>query len=108
MIESLHGQCFVLAVPTPDGTAATFAVHTVAPLTDAETAMLGDIAQAAIAYDQRVNPHGAVIQELMLVSRAAIRAMPANPALNPLKDRLRAATNAARDALRDAGAKAAS
>lgn len=93
-------QCYVLAVPTPAGMTVPVGVRTTAPLTDAEIDMLGDIAAAAIAYDQRVNPHGAVIQELMLVSRAAIRAMPVDPALEPLKGRLRAATNAARDALR--------
>lgn len=98
-------QCYVLAVPTPAGATVPVSVRTTAPLTDAEVDMIGDIAAAAIAYDHRVNPHGAVIQELMLASRAAIRMIPDNPLLEPLKERLRAATNAARDALRMAPAR---
>jgi hypothetical protein len=100
MTQSPDDQCYVLAVPTPAGATVPVSVRTTAPLTDAEVDMLGNIAQAAIAYDQRVNPHGPVIQELMLASRAAIRLIPDNPFFDQTKDRLRAATNAARDALR--------
>lgn len=92
-------SCQVVEATTRDGQPITFAVHTVAPLTETEQAMFGQIAQAAAERMRRDDPYGGVITELMqasLRSQLALRSAGASQ----LADRLSAAVRAGADVIR--------
>lgn len=93
--------CQVVEATTRDGQPITFAVHTLARLTSAEQAMLGQVAQAAAERMERENPHGGVLTELMLAAvHAQVVLRDAGKAQRA--DRLSAAVRAAADVIRAA------
>lgn len=94
-------QCQVIEATTRDGQPLTFAVHTLAPLSEAEQAMLGQVAQVAAERMARENPYGGVVTELMLAAvHAQVVLRDAGKAERA--DRLSAAVRAAADVIRAA------
>jgi hypothetical protein len=96
-------HCHVVDIPTPDGDTRAIAVHSCGPMTPEAAAALGQIVDIAERHLAAQHPHAGITQELMLATAATLRALPPSPALNPIKDRMRAAAANARDALREAG-----
>lgn len=92
-------RCQIVDTTGPDGEPIVMAVHGGMHLTGADRAALGEIARAAIELDARINPHGGVIQELML-SSVRSRALLRVAGHGDVAHRLGAAVRAAADLIR--------
>lgn len=85
----------MVEVPTDAGP-VPIRVHGAAPLGEQDAKALGQLVQAATARAEADNPHGAVIQELMLASTWGLAEL-RKAGRGDLADRLSAAVRAARD-----------
>lgn len=94
--------CRVYEATTPDGAAVPTLVLGSDELSEAGQAALGEIVAAAAKWSAENNPHGGVIQELMLASMRS-RMVLREAGEGDLADRLAAAVRAARDVLKEAG-----
>lgn len=69
-------RCQVVEVPLASGLSVTVSLRTVAPLSEREQALLGDVVRAVAERMEREHPRAGVVQELMLASlrsRALLR-----------------------------------